>query len=93
MSGEGPSSSAAAPRGRPQELSFVVQTVDCIACSPFFRRPLAKIDGVIEVKELPITNKIVIVFDESRLERRNLAEEVNKIARRAGLAGKIIFVR
>ena len=75
------------------ELSFTVQTIDCITCSPFFRRPLAKIDGVLELKELPITNKIVIVFDETRLERRRLTEEVTRIARKAGLGGKIVFAR
>ncbi len=80
------------PKGKPQELSFTVQTIDCITCSPFFRRPLAKIDGVLDVKELPMTNKIIVVYDETRLERRNLAEEVSKIARKAWLGGKIIFV-
>ena len=76
-----------------QELAFTVQSIDCIACSPFFRRPLSQIDGVLEVKELPITNKIVIVFDEARLERRRLTEEVTRAAKKAGLGGKIIFVR
>ena len=83
---------ATPPKKKPRELSFTVQTIDCITCSPFFRRPLAKIEGVLEVKELPITNKIVIVFDEARLERKDLAEEVSRIAKKAGLAGKIIFV-
>lgn len=83
--------SATVPKERPQQLSFTVQTIDCILCSPFFRRPLAKIDGVLEVKELPITNKIVVAFDGSRLERRALAEEITKIAKKAGLEGKIIF--
>ena len=78
---------------RRQELSFTVHSIDCITCSPFFRRPLAQIDGVLEVKELPITNKIVIVFDEARLERRRLTEEVTRAAKKAGLGGKIIFVR
>jgi hypothetical protein len=84
--------SSTVPKERPQELAFTVQTIDCITCSPIFRRPLARIDGVLEVKELPITNKIIVVFDGARLERRRLAEEVNRVARRAGLGGKIIFV-
>ena len=83
---------ATPPKGTPRELSFTVQTIDCITCSPFFRRPLAKIEGVLEVKELPMTNKIVIVFNEARLERKDLAEEVTRIAKKAGLGGKIIFV-
>ena len=70
-----------------------MQTVDCIACSPLFRRPLAKIEGVLEVKELPITNKIVVVFDEAKLEKDRLREEIARIAERAGLGGKLIFAR
>ncbi|MDE1857965.1 MAG: heavy metal-binding protein [Thaumarchaeota archaeon] len=70
-----------------------MQTVDCIACSPVFRRPLSKVEGVLEVKELPITNKIVVVFDEAKLERERLREEISRIAEKAGLGGKIIFAR
>ena len=81
------------PRGRPRELAFTVQSLDCVTCSPYFRRPLFRIDGVLDVKELPVTNKIVVVFDEDRLERSRLAEEVTEIARKAGLGGKIVFAR
>jgi len=80
------------PKERHQELSFTVQTIDCITCSPVFRRPLTKVAGVVEVKEFPITNKIMVVFDGAKLERGRLAEEVTRIAGRAGLAGKIVFV-
>ncbi len=76
---------------KPEELSFTVQTIDCILCSPIFRRPLARIDGVLEVKELPITNKIVVLFDGTRLGRARLSEEVTRVAEKAGLGGKIIF--
>ena len=76
-----------------EELSFTVQTIDCIACSPLFRTHLKKIDGVLEVKELPITNKIIVAFDRSKLDREHLSSEIQEIAKKAGLAGKIIFVR
>jgi hypothetical protein len=56
-----------------------------------FRRPLAKIDGVLEVKELPVTNKIVVVFDGARVARVRVAEEVRKVARKSGLGDKIVF--
>ncbi len=56
-----------------------------------FRRPLARIDGVLEVRELPITNKIVVFFDGTRLDRARLSGEVTRIAEKAGLGGKIIF--
>lgn len=78
---------------RPQEVSFTVQTVDCITCSPFFRRSLGKTDGVLEIKELPITNKIIVVFDPARLDRSTLVQEITRISERAGLGGKIIVHR
>ncbi|MDG6964336.1 MAG: hypothetical protein JRN71_06380 [Nitrososphaerota archaeon] len=79
------------PAGKPQEVSFTVQTVDCIACSPFFRPSLAKIGGVLGVKELPITNKIIVMFDPARLDRNTLVQEITRISERAGLGGKIII--
>lgn len=80
-------------KDRVQEVSFTVQSIGCIACSPIFRRALSKVDGVLEVKELPITNKIVVVFDGFRLGRGGLIEEIGRIAKRAGLGGRIIVVR
>lgn len=74
-----------------QELSFVIQTIDCISCTPGFTRYLRKITGVLEVKELPITNKIIVVFDHTQLDRSILEQEINKISQRAGYGGKVIF--
>ena len=45
------------------------------------------------MKELPITNKIVVVFDEAKLGKERLREEIARIAERAGLGGKLIFAR
>ena len=78
---------------KPEELAFTVQTVDCIACSPILRPSLTKIDGVLEVKELPITNKIIVVFDPSRLDRGALVQDITRISQKAGLGGKIIVHR
>ncbi len=85
---EGRSNPASTDR---QELSFTVQTIDCIACSPVFRRHLQKFDGVLEVKELPITNKIIVVFDGNRLKKGELEDVIGRIANKAGLGGKILF--
>jgi cation transport ATPase len=76
-----------------QEVSFTVLAIDCILCSPLLRRSLAKIEGVLEFKELPFTNKIIVAFDPSRLEREALIQEITKISQRAGLGGKIVFHR
>ena len=74
-----------------RELSFTVQTIDCIACTPVFSRHIGKISGVREVKELPITNKIIVAFDGSQLDRSSLEQAINKISKRAGYGGKVIF--
>ncbi len=46
-----------------------------------------------EVKEFPITNKVVVAFDEGILDRNALAREIGKTAQKAGLGGKLIFQR
>lgn len=74
-----------------QEMSFTIQTIDCITCSPVFRHHLGKIIGVLEVKELPITNKIIVVFDGTQLDSQKLEQEINKISQKAGFGGKVIF--
>jgi cation transport ATPase len=77
-------------KSKEQEVSFTIQAIDCITCTPVFRRHLWKIDGVLEVKELPITNKIIVVFDDTRLDRHILEQEIIKISQRAGL-GEVIL--
>ena len=78
---------------RLQELSFTVQSIDCITCSLIFRRHLGKIAGVKEIKELPITNKIIIVFDDTQIDKQALKQEIEKISDKAGFGGKLIFHR
>lgn len=56
-----------------------------------FGRHIKKIGGVLEVKELPITNKIIVVFDDTQLDRSRLKQEIDKISQRAGYGGKVIF--
>lgn len=77
--------------GRRGEISFIVQTIDCIICSPIFRRSLLRVPGVLEVRELTITNRIIVVFDGDRLNAEQLRDEINRVARRGGLGGKIFF--
>ena len=74
-----------------QELAFTVQTIDCITCTPVFRRYLNRIKGVIELKELPITNKIIVVFDGNQLNSDDLKREIILISKRAGFGDKLIF--
>jgi cation transport ATPase len=77
--------------GSPQELSLTVQTINCIACTPAFNRSLRKINGVLEIKELPITNKIIVVFDATHLDERSLEKKIGRISEKAGFGGKLMF--
>ncbi len=75
------------------EVSFTVQTIDCIACSQVFRRSLTKVDGVLEVRELPITNKVMVRFDVTRIDRGRLVQEILRVSKKAGLDGRLIIHR
>ena len=81
------------PREQRQQVSFTVQTLDCIACTPVFRRSLGRLAGVLEVKELPITNKIIVEFDGAQLDRKRLEAEIVGISQKSGFGGKVIFHR
>jgi cation transport ATPase len=74
-----------------RELSFAIQTISCIACTPVFSRHLHKLGGVLEVKELPMTNKIIVVYDAGQVDKSNLKQEIEKISNRAGFGDKLIF--
>ncbi len=81
------------PQAEKQQVAFTVQTIECIACTPVFRRELTKVPGVIEVRELPMTNKIIVTFNAARLPRAELQSEITSVSRRAGFGDRIIFVR
>jgi copper chaperone CopZ len=78
---------------RRDQLSFTVQTIDCMACTPVFRRNLGKLDGVLEVREFPVTNRITVEYDGGRLTRDALAGEIIRISQKAGFGGKVVFRR
>jgi copper chaperone CopZ len=74
-------------------VSFTVQSIDCIACTPAFRRNLERLPGVLSVKELPITNKIIVEYDDSKLGIEALTSEIRSVSRWAGFGDKVIFHR
>ncbi|MDG6929415.1 MAG: hypothetical protein JRM99_05470 [Nitrososphaerota archaeon] len=76
-----------------QEISFTIQTIECVACTPVFSRNLRKLLGVLEVKELPITNKIIVAYDGALLDRDALEAEIRRISKGAGFGDKIIVHR
>ncbi len=70
-------------------MAFTVQSISCIACTPFFHRSLGKIGGVLDVRELPVTNKVIVEFDETQLGRAALEERVVELSKKAGFGGVI----
>ncbi len=76
-----------------QEVSFTIQTIECVACTPVFKRKLGKVSGVLEVKELSMTNKVVVDYDSNQLDRDTLVQEVKRISIGAGFGDKIIVHR
>ncbi|HKW04583.1 MAG TPA: hypothetical protein VJN71_04715 [Nitrososphaerales archaeon] len=74
-----------------QRIEFSVMTIDCLVCSPAFRRGLGKINGVESLKELPLVNKIVVDYDSNLIDSDLVKSEILKIASKTGLEGKIIF--
>jgi len=73
------------------EISFSVSGIQCIACTPYFKRELQKIPGIKEVKALVMMNMINVEIDEDITTRDEVKHEILKIAARAGLGGKIVF--
>jgi hypothetical protein len=85
--GDGTSS----PPPKRGEVSFSIQTIDCIACSPALGRGLRTIRGVLEVKDLPMLNRMIVVYDPLLMDRPTVLREIAHVAEKSGLGGKILF--
>ena len=72
-------------------ISFSVLSIDCIVCSPIFKRELQKIRGVTDVKPLVMMNIIKVEIDPNIISKDEVKKIVFEIAARAGLKQKIIF--
>lgn len=92
MSSESPRETGTSPT-KPGEIVVSVLTVDCIACSPLLYRGLRRIPGVFEVKDLPMLNRLIVVYDTGRWDRRAMQLKINEVAKTAGLDGRILFDR
>jgi cation transport ATPase len=69
---------------------FRVLGVDCVSCSPYLQKELRKIHGVLEVKTMALTDRVVVVYDETELRQENLGREIEKVGRKLGL--RIVFL-
>ncbi|HZW54929.1 MAG TPA: hypothetical protein VFF30_01425 [Nitrososphaerales archaeon] len=74
-----------------RKLSFQVLSIDCVVCTPVFKREIEKLRGVNSVRPLVMLNKIIVEFDESLLGREELVERILEIGSKAGFKDSIVF--
>ncbi len=72
-------------------LSFKVLTVECVACTPIFKRELCKIPGVTAVKPLVMFNQIIVEVDLGATTKDEVKRKVLEIAEKAGLKQNVVF--
>ncbi|MDG6988159.1 MAG: hypothetical protein JRN21_02415 [Nitrososphaerota archaeon] len=70
---------------------FSVSSVSCVACTPAFRKGLSRSEGVLDVRELPMLNMVVVEFDPARTDEAKIRREVEAVSAKAGFKGKVIF--
>ena len=78
---------------KPRKIEFSVASISCVACTPAFKKGLEHLEGVRDVKQLPMLNKIIVEFDPTKAEETEVKEEIFKVAERAGFKGKVIISR
>lgn len=74
-------------------VSFSVSTIQCISCTPVFKRELSKIPGVKAVSPYVMMNVIAVDFEPSTITLDEIKERIIKIAVDAGFSGKVVFAR
>jgi copper chaperone CopZ len=75
-----------------KKVRFSVSGINCLACSPAFRRGLARFEGIRSVKGLPMLDKVVVEFDPSKTNESRVRAEISIVAERSGFKRKVIFV-
>ena len=73
------------------EISFSVSSIECIACTPYFKRELQKIPGIKDVKPLVMMNRINVEIDPNAITMKEVKQEILKIADKAGFGGRVVF--
>lgn len=79
--------------GQPIKISFSVATIECIACTPVFKRELLKIPGIKDVKPLVMMNQINVEIDPEIISVDRVKEAILEIATKTGFGGKVVFAR
>lgn len=70
---------------------FTVKTIECVACTPSFKRELGKLRGVKSVRPLIMLNRIEVEFDDRVISKQEIRSKILEIGAKSGFGGKIVF--
>jgi copper chaperone CopZ len=76
----------------PTSVQFYVASISCISCTPVFGRNLRRLEGVLNVRESPMFNKIGVEFDPTTTSADRVKEGILNVAEKAGFKGKIVML-
>jgi len=76
-----------------RKIEFSLASISCVACTPAFKKGLEHLEGVRDVRQLLMLNKIIVEFDPTKVDERDVKQEIFKVAERAGFKGKVIISR
>jgi copper chaperone CopZ len=79
------------PTKTTKRIQFSIASLSCVACTSAFKKGLDHLDGVKDVSQLPMFNKIVVEFDPKTIEEAKMKDEILHVAEKAGFKGKVII--
>ncbi|MDG6904213.1 MAG: heavy-metal-associated domain-containing protein [Nitrososphaerota archaeon] len=74
-----------------KRIQFSVASISCVVCTPAFKKSLQRVNGVRDVAQLPMLNKIVVEFDSNVVSETIVKDEILDTAEKAGYKGKVII--
>lgn len=78
---------------RVREIRLSIASISCLACTPAFKRGLERVNGIRNVRQLPMLNRMIVDYDSEKSDETEINREVLRAAKKAGLEGKVIISR
>jgi copper chaperone CopZ len=78
---------------RVREIHLSIVSISCLTCTPAFKRGLERVNGIRNVRQLPMLNKMIVDYDPERSDEAEINQEILRAAEKAGLKGKVIISR
>ena len=75
----------------PSRTVFTVKTIECVACTPAFKRQLGMLKGVKSVRPRIMLNRIEVEFDDRVISKQEIKNRILEIGAKSGFGGKILF--